>query len=443
MTDVLTTASGDVVVERDIEVVILTIAEQGPPGNGADGASAYQVAVANGFVGTEAQWLASLQGGPGDPGDPGATGDTGASAYEAAVANGFVGTEAEWLDSLRGADAVGAGLVNLVESISTAAPNDVDPAVMLTPNNAATDVDLVIAAKGAGALLVQIPDDTVTGGIKRGTRAVDLQSKRAQNYQVASGAYSVVLGGENNRALGDHSIVGGSGSSATQGHGIALGSGAASSGSKAVALNGSAASTETVAINGTASMTRAIGIGGFASAAYAVALCSYSQATASYSVAIGINSKTYAVIGKRSFGCIATSLGFNEAMGGGLLTAATTANATPQKLTFDATAASATNQLALQNYQAVAFTGTVVARQKGALSGVAAWRVEGLINRTDTAASTVLVTSTVTTISNAPAWALGLSADTVNGALSVTFTGAAATDVRVVCNVDTVEVQYS
>ena len=41
----------------------------------------------------------------GDPGDPG---DNGKSAYEIAVDNGFEGTETEWLDSLKGADG-GAG----------------------------------------------------------------------------------------------------------------------------------------------------------------------------------------------------------------------------------------------------------------------------------------------------------------------------------------------
>lgn len=44
-------------------------------GTGADGASAYEVAVANGFVGTEVEWLASLEGpeGPQGPaGPPGA-----------------------------------------------------------------------------------------------------------------------------------------------------------------------------------------------------------------------------------------------------------------------------------------------------------------------------------------------------------------------------------
>jgi hypothetical protein len=63
--------------------------------DGAAGASAYAVAVANGFVGTEAAWLLSLEG---------ADGAAGASAYAVAVANGFVGTEAAWLLSLEGAD---------------------------------------------------------------------------------------------------------------------------------------------------------------------------------------------------------------------------------------------------------------------------------------------------------------------------------------------------
>ncbi len=80
---------------------------QGPSGaNGTNGSSAYQLAVANGFVGTEAEWLTSLIGatGPqGIQGPSGANGTNGSSAYQLAVANGFVGTEAEWLTSLIGA----------------------------------------------------------------------------------------------------------------------------------------------------------------------------------------------------------------------------------------------------------------------------------------------------------------------------------------------------
>ncbi len=36
---------------------------------GEDGKSAYQIAVENGFVGTEAEWLESLKGIKGDPGN--------------------------------------------------------------------------------------------------------------------------------------------------------------------------------------------------------------------------------------------------------------------------------------------------------------------------------------------------------------------------------------
>ena len=69
----------------------------GPPG-----ASAYEVAVEEGFVGDEAAWLASLDGPQGDPGTPGTPGDPGDSAYQVAVAEGFVGNEAAWLASLVG-----------------------------------------------------------------------------------------------------------------------------------------------------------------------------------------------------------------------------------------------------------------------------------------------------------------------------------------------------
>lgn len=50
----------------------------GTPGaDGADGLSAYEVAVANGFIGSEVEWLASLMGEPGLPGKDGVDGKNG------------------------------------------------------------------------------------------------------------------------------------------------------------------------------------------------------------------------------------------------------------------------------------------------------------------------------------------------------------------------------
>lgn len=59
---------------------------------GRDGYSAYEIAVQEGFEGTQQEWLASLKG------------DDGYSAYDVAVQEGFVGTKEEWLASLKGKD---------------------------------------------------------------------------------------------------------------------------------------------------------------------------------------------------------------------------------------------------------------------------------------------------------------------------------------------------
>ena len=96
---------------------------QGLPG--ATGDSAYQVAVANGFVGTETAWLLSLigpqglSGADGGIGPQGLSGADGESAYQVAVANGFVGTETEWLASLVGPAGIdGTGSVQSVSVVS-------------------------------------------------------------------------------------------------------------------------------------------------------------------------------------------------------------------------------------------------------------------------------------------------------------------------------------
>ena len=51
---------------------------QGEKGDtGADGKSAYQVAVDNGYIGTETEWIASLKGDKGDTGEQGLRGERG------------------------------------------------------------------------------------------------------------------------------------------------------------------------------------------------------------------------------------------------------------------------------------------------------------------------------------------------------------------------------
>jgi hypothetical protein len=80
-------------------VLALLIGPEGQPGLlGPAGQSAYDVARANGFTGTEAQWLVSLTGSNGD------------SAYDIAVKEGgFVGTKEQWLQTLVGTPGASGG----------------------------------------------------------------------------------------------------------------------------------------------------------------------------------------------------------------------------------------------------------------------------------------------------------------------------------------------
>ncbi len=75
---------------------------------GEQGLTAYEIAVQNGYEGTENQWLISLVG---------EKGADGMSAYDVAVQTGFEGTESQWLVSLIGESGKNgeAGIADIIE----------------------------------------------------------------------------------------------------------------------------------------------------------------------------------------------------------------------------------------------------------------------------------------------------------------------------------------
>jgi hypothetical protein len=166
-------------------------------------------------------------------------------------------------------------------------------------------------------------------------------------------------------------------------------------------------------------------------------------ANAANSVAIGDGANTL-IIGKLGYASAGRFTTNGDAQYGLFVLRRATTDATATVLTSDNAAAAATNQVILPNNSAYAFTGIVVARQQAAGgTASAAWRVEGLIRREGSAGTTTLVASTVTAISNVPGWTLALSANTTNGGLAVTATGAAATNIRWVATIQTSEVTYA
>jgi len=72
-----------------------------------------------------------------------------------------------------------------------------------------SDGSLYVSPAGNGALQAQQTTSSATGGNARGANAVDLQTSRSSASPVASGAQSVISGGQNNTASGSGSVVGG------------------------------------------------------------------------------------------------------------------------------------------------------------------------------------------------------------------------------------------
>ena len=91
---------------------------------------------------------------------------------------------------------------------------------LLARNDDQTNVDFVLSPKGSGSILAQQPDGTAVGGNNRGLFAVDLQMDRFGASQVASGDYSIAIGGGNtasqlySTAIGSQNISGNTGATA-------------------------------------------------------------------------------------------------------------------------------------------------------------------------------------------------------------------------------------
>jgi hypothetical protein len=194
----------------------------------------------------------------------------------------------------------------------------------------------------------------------------------------------------------------------------------------------------------TASGLSSVAFGTQANATQQGAVAFGTQANATQQGAFAFGRSKSEIIGKYTYSGFSSFAAVGDAQTGTFVLRVATTDATASVLRTNGSAAGTTNQVVLPNNTAYAFTGIVVARQQASGgTASAAWKIEGLIRREANAASTVLVASTVTAIDNTPGWTLALSADTTNGGLAITATGAAATNIRWVATVQTSEVIYA
>ncbi|MFZ4402271.1 MAG: hypothetical protein ACOYO1_19725 [Bacteroidales bacterium] len=111
-----------------------------------------------------------------------------------------------WLSANNNIIDTATGLTKFTENRSVATPNATVPVHQLIASGAETNIDATITPKGTGALVLAIPDNTATGGNKRGANAVDLQTARSSNDLVASGIEAFAAG-SNSKASGSYSAA--------------------------------------------------------------------------------------------------------------------------------------------------------------------------------------------------------------------------------------------
>ncbi|MDB5412264.1 MAG: hypothetical protein JWR10_599, partial [Rubritepida sp.] len=270
--------------------------------------------------------------------------------------------------------------------------------------------------KGAGAVTAQFADGAIAGGIARGANATDFQIARSSATQVASGPNSTIAGGQSNTASNSNTVVAGGSLNVSSGNTSAIGGGA----------------------NNVASATTSTVSGGAANTADG----------GNAWIPGGRNATTRGLVGRAAWASGAFTIQGDAQSGEHLLRRVTT-DATATRLTGDSLAQASNNTVNLPNSGTYMLRLLVVAQQTGGTAGTAGdcagWELTALVKRGASAAATVLVGGSGSSVAPlhasaaAATWRLGLAADTTAGGLALTATGEANKTVRWVARILSVE----
>jgi hypothetical protein len=323
------------------------------------------------------------------------------------------GTSVAWVQTY--SPTVAATLQNFTESISIAAPNATVPvSAFRSTNSIYANLDFAVIPKGNGAIIAAVPDGGAGGGDKRGTYAVDLQLSRSAANEVASGAQSVIAGGDGNRASDTHASVGG-------------GFQNRATGSRATIPGG---------LQNTASGTASFAVGYF------------NTSNADHTVVMGRSGTSRGIHGYHVFAAHSAPIaqvpvGIHQAAL--LILGRETVDATPRYLTSDSTGQSGQNQVVLPNNSAYYIKGSIIATVTGG-GNTKSWDFVATIKRGADASTTSIVGTVILNVQAASAgastWTVAITADTVGGCLAILVTGQAATTIRWVCKAETTEVTF-
>lgn len=262
-----------------------------------------------------------------------------------------------------------------------------------------------------------------SGYIRSGWVTLKTSPVTSANY------YSVVAGGFGNQASNTYSFVGG-------------GNANIASGSTAVVAGGSSNSASGVV----ASVVGGTGNGATGNWSFVGGGQTNSANSDASVIAGGYYGITRSIIGMAVSPAAVTPIASVQGVtqSGLLLLGVETTGATDTILRSNTSVAGTTNQIILPNNSAYYVRGSVIANVTGG-GNTSAWTFEGVIKRGANAAATTLIQSVVNLVgqdSGAAAWVVAIAADTTNGGLKVTVTGAASTTIRWVCKIETTEVTF-
>jgi hypothetical protein len=326
------------------------------------------------------------------------------------------------------------GLFYFDEVKATAAPNTTTPVVAMRATGSETNIDTAVVQKGTGSLLAAVPDNTAAGGNKRGANAVDLQTSRASATDVAGGAYSTLSGGTDNAVASGatNAVIAGGISNQNSGISAAIAGGSA---------NNITATAPYSAVGGGRDNTvqsQYSGINGGRENTIAT--------NADYSIISGGYRAAATRVGQDVMASGAFSTADGTAQASRQVLRVETTNDTATRLTTDGSgSANAYNSINLGANSVYAVQACLCAVDTNpAVADTRMWEIKALFKRGTLPSATSLVGSaTITDISadsGASGWLVGVTADIVNGAVSLTVTGALATTIRWVCSVYTTEV---
>jgi hypothetical protein len=167
------------------------------------------------------------------------------------------------------------------------------------------NASLVLKPNGTGGIIASVPDGTATGGNARGAYAVDLQMLRNNSQNVASGNYSFIGSGYNNRANGGNAVSnGGEANTASSNYSTISGgqSNTASTNTHATVVGGqSNTSSGQKSVSG--------GNGNTSSGEASVTFGSGNIASARFATGLGMSSRAY-LYNQLAVGAVGSSFGF-------------------------------------------------------------------------------------------------------------------------------------